>query len=429
MPDQPIPLSLSGKHSASTLSRRLTAWRPGAYLRASAGLFGWLLLRAMAQAVLVIALARLLGATDYGHFITVLAVATFFTPLAGLGLHGVLLRDGARNPQGIPQQLGTVLRLWWPSTVLFGGIGAVAALLVLPDGAQPAAIVAVVLAEVASGSLVELMARVQQARHHTHRFGAMLAGLVLIRVAALILYSLFAKPEMNGWMWAYAAGSLTYVAWLLAYASRELVPVDQRSPPLWPLAREGIPFALGSLSLRLQSEFNKPVLAQLGFALAGNFSVAQRVLDIASLPLMAMQEALWARLFASVNPERRMHITAGFLVLLALFGGVMLYLMAPLLPLLLGPGFEQAIYLLQWLALLPAIQVIRNFANFQAIKDHRTYALTTGYVAGGASSVILNIALVLPYGAAGAIIAAYASELIAILSLIAMLHLKKEVYP
>ncbi|MCF7996276.1 MAG: oligosaccharide flippase family protein, partial [Chromatiaceae bacterium] len=260
-------------------------------------------MRALAQTVLVIVLARLLGAKEYGHFITVLAVASLFSPLAGFGLPGVLLRDGARNQQAIPRQLGAALRLWWPSTILFGAIGVVVALLFLPHGAQASAVVALVLAEVVSSSLVELLARTQQALHRTQRFGAIMAGLVLVRVAALAVYALFARPEMTGWMWTYAASSLAYAAWLLTRARRELQTAGTLSTPAWPLVREGLPFALGACSLRLQAEFNKPVLAQLGHALAGKFSVAQRAVDIANLPLMAMQEALWPRLYASTNPK------------------------------------------------------------------------------------------------------------------------------
>ena len=44
-------------------------------------------------------LARWLGAEGYGQFVATLAVVSFFGPLAGLGLHGVLLSCIARTPQ------------------------------------------------------------------------------------------------------------------------------------------------------------------------------------------------------------------------------------------------------------------------------------------------------------------------------------------
>lgn len=329
-----------------------------------------------------------------------------------------MLRDGARNPQAIPQQLAAALRLWWPSTAVFGAMGVVAALLVLPHGAHASAVAALVLAEVASSSLVELLARVHQALHRTTRFGAILAGLMLARVGALMVYALCARPDLSGWMWVYAISSLLYLAWLLVRAQREFQLARRPSMPSWPLVREGLPFALGSLSLRIQAEFNKPVLAQLGFALAGNFSAAQRASDIAGLPLTAMQEALWARLYASADPTRRILITAVFLMLLALFGGVMLYLLAPLLPLLLGSGFEPAVHLLQWLAWLPAVQLVRNLAGFRIIASGQTRILGHAYCIGAGVSMVMTIALVVGFGLSGAVSAAYLSEIVIILILL-----------
>ncbi|MDD3651994.1 oligosaccharide flippase family protein, partial [Immundisolibacter sp.] len=101
--------------SAPATLTKLLAWRPGGYLRASGGLFGWLLLRAAAQAAMVVLLARVLGVEGYGLFVTALAVSGFFSPIAGLGLGGLLLRDGAREPAALPRQLGMALALWWPA--------------------------------------------------------------------------------------------------------------------------------------------------------------------------------------------------------------------------------------------------------------------------------------------------------------------------
>ncbi len=406
---------------------RLRAWRPGGYLRASAGLFPWLFLRVLGQVVLVIALARLLGASGYGRFIVVLAVATFFTPLAGLGLQGVLLRDGAREPEGISGQLAMALQLWWRAVVFFCAVGIATALLVLPHPPPVAAVVALVLGEVASGSLVELLARVEQARHHIGRYGAMMAGLILARVAALGLYALLAQPDVAGWMWVYAAASLIYAGSLLIQACRTLQLRRTTGRPIRHLLRQSVPFALGALSLRLQTEFNKPVLAESSYGLAGNFSAAQRAVDIAALPLVAMQEALWPRLYASADSGHRLRLMAGLLLVLALLGGVALYWLAPWLPIVLGSGFETTSRLLQFLAALPALQVLRNFGNFHAAATHRTAVIAWAYIMGGVTSVALTLWLVPAYGWVGAAIALYLTEIsvLAVQTLYRLLHSRK----
>lgn len=378
-------------------------------MRASGGLLGWMMLRAAGQAALVITLARLLGVLGYGRFIAALAVASFFVPLAGLGLQGVLLRELARAPNRLPEQLGQALRLWWRSTTVFGILGIGVAFAALPQQIPELALFVFVPAEIASGSLVDLLARIEQSQHRVSRFGAMTAGLVLVRLLAVVIYSVWHGTSVEGWMWAYAVGSASYAATLLAWAWRTYQPCSPRRIE-YALAREGLPFAWGALTLRLQAEFNKPVLAQLGYALAGNFSVAQRAMDVACLPLTAMQEALWPRLYASTNPFGRMLFTAAVLLFLALSGGVILYFAAPLLPRLLGDGFGNTVQLLRWLAWLPALQVVRNVASFHVVAIRRTTALAWAYAAGAVTSVVATTILTIRHGLAGAAVALYLSE-------------------
>lgn len=393
----------------SAAARRLFTWRPGGYLRASTNLFGWLLLRAFAQAVMVLLLARLLGAAGYGQFVSILAIASFFSPLAGLGLQGILLRDVARKPEKLPELLGAALGLWWRSTLIFG-LAAIAVIVwALPGGIPLSAIVVFAFAEVASGSFVDIVGRVEQALHHANRFGATSAGLVIVRLVTLAGFGLLFKPDLGGWIWTYAAASLLYVFFLFVWSISTHRP-HRTSRPHWNLALEGVPFAVGALSLRLQAEFNKPVLAQLGYEQAGNYSAAQRVVDMASLPLMAMQEAFWSRFYASAAPRGRTILTGAAMLVFALLGGGLLTLIAPLLPTFLGAGFENTAAVLVWLAWLPTLQVIRNLFNVYIVATNRAHVLTWVYIAGGTVSVILTAFLVKTHGIAGAVAAAYLTE-------------------
>lgn len=363
----------------------------------------------LGQVVLVVLLARLLGAAGYGRFIVVLAVATFFAPLAGLGLQGVLLRDGSRHPDVIPNQLAEALWLWSWAVLCFSAIGFTVALLVLPHLPPAPAVAALVFGEVAGSSLVELLARIEQALDRIGHYGATMAGLVLARVAALGLYAVFYKPGVTGWMWAYAGASLLYAAARLVATWRRVRPHGRtRASPLF---RQSIPFALGSLSLRLQHEFNKPVLAEVGYGIAGNFSLAQRGVDVAILPLTAFQEALWPRLYATSDGGRRMRFMGGFLFALALVGGGLLFGAAPFVPRLLGQGFGPAARLLRFLAALPALQVLRNFGNFRAVSIHRTDIVAWAYLVGALASVTLTLWLIPAYGWEGAVGALYLTEM------------------
>lgn len=355
---------------------------------------------------MVVMLSRLLGATGYGRFVAVLAIASFLTPFAGMGLSHVLLRDGAKNPQLIDRMRGHGLKVWLSTALLSGGVAIAAAWWWLPQDLPWLAVPVAMLAEIAVASLIELLARAEQARHRISRFGAINAGLHIARLAALTPYALWGTATLGGWLWLYAASSVVYAAGL--YGALRINTARRKAVPI-PLV-EGMPFTMASLSVRLQAEFNKPVLAQHGFALAGNFGAAQRVTDLASLPLLALQDALWPRLYASTNSNRDLR-GVGFLMLtLALVAGGALWFAAPRLAFLLGPEFGPAGDILRWLALLPAMQCLRNLFSFQSIAAKRTDLIGWSSAAGATTGVIVLLLLASKLGVAAATLAAYASE-------------------
>lgn len=390
---------------------KLLAWRPGGYLRASSGLFGWLLLRAAAQAAMVVLLARLLGVEGYGLFVTAMAVSGFFSPLAGLGLGGLLLRDGAAHPHHLPQQLGMALALWWPAALVCSALATGLLVWSLPSPVPLACLGAFALAEVGTASLVELTVRIEQAHHRLGAFGAMQAGLIGTRLAAVLLCAATGGVEPIRWLWVYAGSNALYAA----FVAHRLI---SRYPPIWPpqrnwrLARASFPFTVGALTSRLQAEFNKPLLAQASYGEAGHFSVAQRAVDLASLPLQALLEALWPRLYTQKTLGRRFWITGGALMLLAVAAGSALVLLAPLLPRLLGQGFAGTAALLGALAWLPAVQVLRNCMTYPLTLPGNSQLLGWVYGSGAVLSVAATALLVVSFGMRGAIMATYASELI-----------------
>ncbi len=408
------------KHETGFSVRRLWSWRPGGYMRASGQLFGWMALRAAGQAVLVILLARLLRADGFGRFVTAVAITAFFTPLAGLGLPGVMLRDLARTPQRLSEDLSQVLRLWWRGAATFSVLGLVTALTVLHGQVSALVLLAFVPAEIASASLVNLLARVEQSQHRIGRYGAITASLVLARLAVLGIFVVLGDMTVAAWMLAYAAASAACASVLFVLVLRTYHP-GGRQALRYTLVRDGLAFAWGEFSQRLQSEFNKPVLAQFSFALAGTFTVSQRIVGVANLPLHAMQDALWPRLYASPNHSRRMLVSAIAMLCLAVTGGAFLYILAPLLPLLLGRGFSSTVRVLRWLAWVPALQVVRNVGTFHVIATHRRSALVWSYTVGAVAGVTATVVLVVKYGLAGATAAIYLTEFAIVVTQLALL--------
>ncbi len=374
----------------------------------------WLMVRAGAQAGTVVLLARSLGAQVYGEFITALAVASFFVPLASMGLQAIVLREGAADPGRLPVLLMRALRIWRIGWAVATLLAALAGWAFLPRPTNAALFVLLCAGEIGAGSLVELLGRVQQARQHPQRFGQLLAGLSLARLAALGALLALHELTLESWILAYVSSSMAYATLVLRQAPRRAVDTTSLEHTDRQLVHLGLPFVSGAIAFRIQAEFNKPVLARLGYSLAGNFSVAQRAVDVANLPLVALQEALWPRVFASEDPRGRIFRSGSAIMALALIGGALLAICAPLLPRLLGAGYAEAASLLALLAWLPAVQVLRGLSNALLMAERRFDVLLRVYVFGTASAILTNLALILAYHLSGAVIAAYANEALVI---------------
>lgn len=389
-------------------------WRPGGYLRASWKLLVWLLVRAGIQVVMVVTMARALGAVDYGTFVAALAVASFFTPLAGLGLGVVVLRDGAADAQradvllrSAAPMFGRYLFLWVPLAV-----GAV--LWAVPQARlAPLCFAVLAIGEVFGTGAVELIARWQQVRESVTAFGATLCTLAFARLAAVAAaIGLSTGVEAAEIALAYGLASLGYAAalWLRRRAvwasSDQVLPIS---------VGDGLPFVTGALALRLQAELNKPLLVRADAAGAGMLNVVQRIIDLATLPLQALQEALWPRLFGHLDALRRLTLTGGFVLVCALAIGAVLWFSAPALPYLFGASFAGSVDALMMLAAMPAVQTLRGFANSAVIACGHSHRLSAVYLCAALMGAVAAVVLIGRFGLPGAVAAMYASELALIL--------------
>jgi O-antigen/teichoic acid export membrane protein len=400
----------------------LLRWRPGGLARAGTELLFWFVLRAAAQVAATLILARHLGATDYGLFVAVLAIAGIFGVFSTLGLPSILLRDGAKATGQIPLLLGGILSIWWRSTLLFSALACTIARVLLPNiSASSTTFFSMIAGEIISVSLLELIGRAYQARQQTRHYGAIQAGLPLIRLIAITILLATNQEGFILWLWTYTTATFAYVFAVIGISRNHIGWRRPATLPWWAL-RQGIPFSAGGLSSRLQTEYNKPLLAQIASAHAGQFNVAQRIVDLASLPLLAIQEALWPRLYADKDHRRRLLTTGTALLLMSLAGGLIIVLGSLVVPNLLGSDYQDSAQLMIWLAGLPLLSVLRNLGNFRLIASNCTHLLTWVYLAGAVASFGFSTWLIPKHALIGAVWACYATEIVSLTCILLLIR-------
>lgn len=405
---------------------KIFRWKPGQLARNSSVLFGWMLLRAGAQAATVVLLARILGAESYGAFVASIAVAGFIMPLVGLGLSHIVLRNGARDPEHLSYYFGRALRVWWITLVPAITLAYLLAHYLLPSGLPMVAVMSAMVAELAATSITELKARQQQAMQRITAYGAINAGLPLARLVLLCFMCLvFGVHTLVEILWTYSLANFIYISLLFLniYKTKESACNKVGSGEKIKFF-EGTPFSFTALSIRLQGEFNKPILARADFNFAGSYNIAQRIIEIASLPLMAMQEALWPKLYAHDNPASQLKKTGFVLVIISVLLGGLAWAFSPVALWIVGHEYKDVVSIIRMLAWVPTLQLVRGLICFQV--NYLKHTNLIGWSSGvGAILGVAGVLIFVPkYGVAAAALVTYLSEIMMILFLLFSLNIR-----
>lgn len=336
----------------------------------------------------------------------------------------MVLRNGAMDPTHLPNYFQRAILCWNLTALPIIAATILIAEILLPSGLPRLAAYSAIATELVATSFTELKSRYQQAAQQISTYGAINAGLPLVRLVALCFLSIFIEEsaETETVLWTYTVSSLGYTLFLSQFQKSS----SSSEEGIQPMSiSSGLPFSFAAFATRVQTEFNKPVLAHLGFDLAGSFNVAQRICDLACMPLSALQESLWPRLYSARDPMREMRQDGFYLVVLAALCGCTLWLTAPFLPLLLGKDFGEATTIIRNLAFLPLLQSIRSLINFNVIHHGFMKLIGWSYATGALTSIASLINLVPTYGINGAIISTYLSEISMAIILMAGLKISR----
>ncbi len=193
----------------------------------------------------------------------------------------------------------------------------------------------------------------------------------MISVSRLIAAGLFlaiGDPTPSRWALWYLGSSALSAAISVAVTWWELGrPERVIGYPLKEL-REGMYFATSLSAQNIYNDIDKSMLARLSTLEAtGIYSAAYRLIDVAFVPVRSLLAALYPRFFQqgargareSLAVSRKLLPYAGAYAAVA---GMVLYLLAPQLPRLLGADYRASVGAVRLLALLPLLKTIHYFA-------------------------------------------------------------------
>ncbi len=373
---------------------------------------GWMLIGQGMNVVLragyFILLARLLGVKEYGIFAGAFAFVSMATPYSGLGSGLLFMRYVSADAENFAVYWGNILF----ATVAVGSLLTailyfLASHLLNPASASLALPVA--LGECIFQQLVIGAGQVFQAFEQLRMTA--IAGLLTssLRLLAVIVMALLLH-RATAWQWALWSLAVSVIA-AIAGASIVLTRFGQpRFAPSLFVSRfgEGFNFSIAGSTQSVYNDIDKTMLSHYGMNVAnGIYTMAYRIVDIATIPVIALDSAVLPRFFrvgvhsaSSVTGLSSRLAKRGALLGIAM--AVVMFAAAPVIPHVIGRGFQQSVSALRWLCLIPAFRGVHQLTGSAitglGFQRYRTFA----QFCAAAFNFGLNLWLIPRYGWVGA---------------------------
>jgi O-antigen/teichoic acid export membrane protein len=349
-------------------------------------------LRLGIQALYFVLVARALGSREYGAFVGVVAVVALAAPFASMGTGNLLIKHVARDPDSFPRYWGKALVTTLLSGTLLLGLVAVVGSAWLTSSVPRSLVLLIGAADLLCVRFLDISAQAYQAcqwMSRTALLQLLLSPLRLIAVGSLV--AVIPNPSAVQLGLAYLLSAFVGAMIAVFMVSRELGAPRAQIRNLHSELVEGALFAITLSGQSSTNDIDKAMLARLGtLAATGVYGAAYRLVDLAFLPVGSLLVATYARFFqhgvhgipATAGYARRfLRLGVGYGVVTA----AALYLLAPVVPSILGEEYNQAIAAIRCLAVLPLLKVVHYFG---------ADALTGAGYQGARTVIMITIALI-----------------------------------
>ena len=368
------------------------------------------------QALYFILLARLLGVSQYGVFAGEFAVVSTITPYSALGAAMLFMRYLAVDHS-------EAAKYWGNSFITTLGFTSAAVLLVgilsIRHGmlAHSGIILLLLVANCLFLQIATLGSMLTFALGDARSSAWMSLSVNFFRLLALvIMWFKMGRADAFEWSIGLLAGSVVAAGAVSYQIRRTIGPMRYDLRLLRKRALEGLGFSFAGTTDAVNNDLDKIMLSHYGMIVQdGFYTLAYRIIDFATSPLVALNTAVMQRHFAldkSDVPAVRSLVLKSLSVS-ALFGvaiAIGLQVLSPLLPWLAGRDFSGAIQVLKFLCWLPLIRSVHQMCGSAITGAGHQNWRTTAQCAVALLNLGLNWAWIPHLGWIGAAWATLASD-------------------
>jgi O-antigen/teichoic acid export membrane protein len=352
------------------------------------------------QAVYFILLARLLGTREYGIYAGAFALASMLSAYSTLGTGTLLVRYVSSNARLFSVYWGNVLLT--TSVTSFAVVGIL--YVIAKHFLDPASASIVILCGVANCFCAQLSTCAGQVFQTFEKLRVtatlnLLTNFLRFIAAATLLVALHRATARQ---WAIASTAVSLIAAVIAVLTVTVKygPPKFRPKLLFSRAAEGLGYSFATSTTTAYNDLDKAMLSHYGMHVAnGIYTMAYRVVDIATVPILSIRDAAIPRFFreGAKGLKPAASLASRLLkraVLVALLSTVVLFVAAPLIPHIVGMGFAQSTSALRWLCLIPLFRSVHQITGSALLGAGLQKYRTASQVTAAIASLGLNVLLI-----------------------------------
>lgn len=394
-----------------------------------------LYLKLVFQSIYFIILTRVFGPSNYGSYVGVIAIISFFMPFASWGGSKILIQKVSRSKILYKEYCGAAIL----KTLFFGSTFIIIILLFLHNFPIPKV-------ELKAVFLLALSNLVFLKISDIYRDAFLSVGLIKYTTLLLVLVSanrcfasvvfllLIQTQTLFVWSMLYCVSTLitTIFSTVLAYKLIGLPGINLRKS--MNDLRLGFSFSVGVSAESIYNDLDKSMLAQLSTVeAAGIYGAAYHVFNVSLVPVQSVLLASWREFFrqGACGIKGSLKLCRKLLPLTLVYSviaAVGIAIIAPFLPIFIGEEYSDSAVALIWLAPLIIVKTFHAFAaDVLTGADHQKTRSSIQILIAALNGT-LNFFLIPLYSWHGAIWATMASELALMILLWSFIyfHIKRQ---
>ena len=323
--------------------------------------------RLVLQSTYFVLVARSLGPNAYGAFATIVAMASLLAPFAGIGTANLFIKNVRSGKRGPAVCWGNGILLTAVSGISLSALAVALTFLIrLQTGALIVAIVC--LSDLVFLKITDLAAFGFTALDRMKQTSIQSVVVSLLRLAGIAGLLATAKAvNLNRWVWVYLLTAVLGTAYAVVKGSQMWGRPATSLQALREDVAEGVYFSIAGSASTVYNDIDKIMLSRLAdLSATGVYAAAYRVIDVSMIPVRSLAAAAFPHFFRrGLDGVGATYLYALSLIRKAAAYGLLasagIWLCAPLMPYVLGPGFASSVAAVRWLALIPLMRCIHSF--------------------------------------------------------------------